>query len=111
VPCGVVCSVILSVFSSGLLNELHSSARPNSIMTVNFKIATGFRYYVPDVDDLVDGADFEVPEGSTVGEFLEMVHFPLRLAKMTLVNGNQADEATVLNDNDQIYLLQPMLGG
>lgn len=80
-------------------------------MIVKFKIAIGFRYYVPNVSELVDGEDFEVPEGSTVGEFLEMINFPQRIATIILVNGNGADKDKVLNENDQIYLVQPMSGG
>ncbi len=80
-------------------------------MIVKFKIAIGFRYYVPNVSDLVDGVDFEVPEGSTVGEFLEIINFPQGIATITLVNGNGADKDKILNENDQIYLVQPMIGG
>ena len=80
-------------------------------MIVKLKIAAGFRYYLPNLSDMVDGADFEVTEGTTVGEILELIHLPQKLATIILVNGKRADKEKVLTKNDQIDLLQPMAGG
>jgi sulfur carrier protein ThiS len=81
------------------------------IMIVKLKVSVGLRYYVPNLDDLVEGGDFEVSEGATVGGFLEMINWPQKVAAITLVNGLRADKDKVLNESDQIYLLQPITGG
>jgi sulfur carrier protein ThiS len=81
------------------------------IMIVKLKVSVGLCYYVPNLGDLVDGADFDVSEGTTVGEFLEKIKWPRKVATITLVNGLRADKNKVLNESDQIYLVQPITGG
>ena len=80
-------------------------------MIVKLKIAAAFRYYFPNLSDIVDGADFEVTEGATVGEFLEKINLSQDAATVTLVNGKRADKEEFLNENDQIYLVHPIAGG
>ncbi|UCE33356.1 MAG: MoaD/ThiS family protein [Deltaproteobacteria bacterium] len=80
-------------------------------MIVKLKAAAAFRYYFANLSDIVDGADFEVTEGATVGEFLESINLPQDAAMVTLVNGKRADKTEVLNENDEIYLVHPIAGG
>jgi sulfur carrier protein ThiS len=81
-------------------------------MMVKLKIAAGFRYYVPNVSDLVQGVEYDVPEGSTLGQLLvEVAGFPEEIITIPLVNGHRVDRDRVLEENDQVYLVQPAMGG
>ena len=80
-------------------------------MIVKLKVAAAFRYYFQNLSDIVEGADIEVTEGATVGEFLKTLNLPQEAATVTLVNGRRADKKEILNENDQIYLAHPIAGG
>ena len=80
-------------------------------MIVNLKIAAEFRYYVPNVDGLINGLDFELPKGSTLENLLQMAGFPEGVITIPIVNGHHAKKDKVLKGNDQIFLLHPMSGG
>jgi hypothetical protein len=81
-------------------------------MMVKLKIAAGFRYYVPNVGDLVRGVELDIPAGSTLGQLLfDETGFPEDIITIPLVNGHRADKDRILVENDQVYLVQPARGG
>ena len=80
-------------------------------MIVRFKISDGFRYYVPGVEDLIHGKDIEVPEGTTMGELIDMAGLPEDVVVIPLLNGVRSDRTKTLHDQDQLYLLHPAMGG
>ena len=80
-------------------------------MMVKLKIGAGFRYYVPHVGDLIQGVELDVPAGSTLGQLLDLTGFPEEISTIPLVNGDRAGKNRILEENDQVYLLQPAMGG
>ena len=80
-------------------------------MYVTIKIAAGFRYYVPNVDHLLEDVVCEVSDGSTIGHVLEKMHFPKNVVSIIFLNGHLASKDNVLKENDQIFLAMPMVGG
>lgn len=80
-------------------------------MNVTIKIAAGFRYYIPNVDHLLEDVGCEVSDGSTIGHVLEKMHFPRDVISIIFLNGHLASRDDVLKENDQIFLATPMVGG
>lgn len=80
-------------------------------MMVKLKIAAGYRYYVPHVSELIKGVELDIPAGSTLGQLLDLTGFSEEINTIPLVNGCRTDKDRVLKENDQVYLLQPAMGG
>lgn len=53
----------------------------------------------------------DIPEGTTVGQLLEMLNIPRQLPLIVLVNGKHAKKENVLKDGDLLHILPPMTGG
>ena len=80
-------------------------------MIVTVQIAAGFRYYLSDVNLLLEGVECEVATGSTVRDVLEHVRFPPDITSIIFINGHNVPMNTQLTDHDRIYLAMPMVGG
>ena len=80
-------------------------------MVITIQIATNFRYYISDVDLLLEGVDLEVSNDSTVRDVLEQVHFPQNITFIVFINGHSSHMDTKLMDYDRVYLATPMVGG
>ena len=78
---------------------------------VKLKIAAGYRYYVPQVSELTKGVELDIPAGATLGQLLDLTGFSEEIITIPLVNGCRTDKDRVLKENDQVYLLQPAMGG
>jgi len=48
---------------------------------------------------------------ATVGALLEKIGFPTDLEKMILVNGRQSNPATLLGEEDEVFIFSPAAGG
>ncbi len=53
----------------------------------------------------------DLDPGATVGALLEKIGFPAGLEKMILVNGRQSNPATVLGEEDEVFVFSPASGG
>ena len=80
-------------------------------MIVNIKIAKSLNHYIKNENKMTDGADFDVPEGTKVSEFLGLVGFPEKAKAVIIINGKNADLDSILFENDRIFLLHPGVGG
>lgn len=80
-------------------------------MLLQLKIARSFSYYFRSLENGVQGVEWEVPDGSTVSDFLSMLSLPERLASVVLVNGVRVNKDRILEENDAVYLAPPMTGG
>ena len=63
------------------------------------------------VDQFVEGVDFEVESGSTIRDAFEQLRFPRNINSTVFLNGHIALMDTKLTDKDRIYLATPMVGG
>ena len=53
----------------------------------------------------------ELEPETTIGRLLEKIDFPTDLEKMVLVNGHRSNEATRLEDGDEVFIFSPAAGG
>lgn len=53
----------------------------------------------------------DLTPGATVGALLEKIGFPSGLEKMILVNGRQSNPATLLGEEDEVFVFSPATGG
>jgi len=53
----------------------------------------------------------DVASGATVGVLLEKIGFPTEFEKMILVNGRQSNPATLLGEEDEVFVFSPATGG
>jgi len=60
---------------------------------------------------LADGGEMEVPDESTVEAALSMLHVPVRVEKITMVNGRRCKMNHVLEPNDELVFFPPLEGG
>ncbi|MEW6664221.1 MAG: MoaD/ThiS family protein [Thermodesulfobacteriota bacterium] len=80
-------------------------------MKVYLKLYATLRQYVPNAAEIARKEGWEVSEGTTARDVLEMVDFPDGLKVLALVNGAHCrDMAAVLKDGDTL-LLYPMMSG
>lgn len=55
--------------------------------------------------------ELELPAGATVKELINASGIPWEEVGLAAVNGTRAEDATVLNDGDQVMLMAPLEGG
>ena len=80
-------------------------------MTIQVKVYGTLRYYKETLEKYVSGEKVEVPEGTSAGAILEMLHLPERVATVLIVNGVHAEKKKILKDGDAVYVISPMSGG
>lgn len=55
--------------------------------------------------------DMDIQEGTTCADLLALIHVPLQLPKVILINGMVKDEKTPLQEGDEVSILPPLEGG
>lgn len=60
---------------------------------------------------LQDSLTLELPEGATVADLLRELRAPERLDVLIAINDEQVDEATPLQDGDEVELIPAIAGG
>ncbi len=80
-------------------------------VTIQVKIYGTLRYYKEIVEKYISGEKVEVPEGTSAGAILEMLHLPERVATILIVNGAYTDKKKILKDGDAVYIISPASGG
>jgi molybdopterin converting factor small subunit len=80
-------------------------------MIIQVKIYGSLSRSVSVPDSLLQGDKCHIPEGATVGQFLEILNVPRELSLVLLVNGKHATKEKVLKDGDLLHVLPPMTGG
>jgi len=80
-------------------------------MRITVNIYAFLRYYLPDPENSMKNKEWDMPEGSTIGQVLKQLKLPKEVRVTVLVNNNSVDERTVLNEGDVIHILPQMVGG
>lgn len=80
-------------------------------MLVEVKIFASLRHHVPVSDKRLEGDKWNIPEGATVAQVMEMLNLPEEEAKIMLINGRSADRERVLSEGDVLHIFPPMCGG
>ena len=79
-------------------------------MKVEVRLFATLARYLPE-DSPVGSATVEVAEGSTVADLAADLGIPPDLARITLVNDADADDARRLRSGDVVTLFPPLAGG
>jgi molybdopterin converting factor small subunit len=80
-------------------------------VNIKVKLYAGLKQYVPSSAELARKEGWEVAEGTTIREVLEMLNLPEGLNIATLVNGVHCREKeTMLREGDAL-LLYPLVSG
>jgi sulfur carrier protein ThiS len=80
-------------------------------MIIEVKLYLSLLRYVPHSERRLEGNKWKVPEGSTVGQVLEMLNLPEEEAKILLINGRYAYRGRILNEGDVLQVVPPLAGG
>jgi sulfur carrier protein ThiS len=80
-------------------------------MIIEVKLYLSLLRYVPHSERRLEGNTWKVPEGSTVGQVLEMLNLPEEEAKILLINGRYAYRGRILNEGDVLQVVPPLAGG
>lgn len=80
-------------------------------MIIKVKLFSTLRHHVPNSDRRLDGDEWDVTEGATVAQVLEMLSLPEKEATILLINGRKADRDKTLNEGDVLHVFPPMAGG
>ena len=80
-------------------------------MIVEIRVFSSLRNYVQPSDNRLDGDRWDIAEGATVSQVLEMLNLPGTGDLILLVNGHHANEESVLNEGDVLSILPPIGGG
>jgi molybdopterin converting factor small subunit len=76
-------------------------------MEVNVKLISTFRKY----QDIVNDDKAHLKNGSTVRDLALKIGLPLKIVKLTAVNGKQTDLDFVLSNGDTVHFFPPAIGG
>ena len=80
-------------------------------MIIEAKIFSTLRHYLPNSPKHLDGDKWDIPEGATVAQVLDLLNLPEKEATILLLNGRNADRDRVLNEGDVLHVFGPMAGG
>jgi molybdopterin converting factor small subunit len=80
-------------------------------MIIEIKVFSSLRNYVQPSDSRLDGSRWDVDEGATVGQVLEMLNLAGRGDLILLVNGHHVNKESVLREGDVLSILPPIGGG
>lgn len=80
-------------------------------MIIQVKLFATLRHYVPNSDRHLDRDKWDIKEGATVAQVLEMLNLPEKEATKLLVNGRNADREKILNEGDVLHVFPPIAGG
>ena len=80
-------------------------------MIIEVKLYLSLLRYVPQSERRLEGNKWKVPEGSTVGQVLEMLNLPEEETKILLINGRYAYKGRILNEGDILQVVPPLAGG
>ena len=58
-----------------------------------------------------DSVTLEMPDGTTVADVIRSLQIPIRLERLTVVNGRDAPSEHRLADGDVLSLFPPLAGG
>jgi molybdopterin synthase sulfur carrier subunit len=80
-------------------------------MVIQIKLFSWLRNLVQSSNNRLDEDKWDIQEGATVGQVMEMLHLAGRGDLILLVNGRHADKQSVLNEGDVLSILPPIGGG
>ena len=84
-------------------------------MQVTLKLFAGLASYLPPSKKNGVEADIVVPEGSTIGDMIELYKIPNKSVHLVMVNGVYINPdqriSYVLKENDALAICPPVAGG
>lgn len=80
-------------------------------LIIEAKVFATLRHFLPDSDRRLEGDKWDISEGATVAQALEMLNLPEKEATIFLVNGRSADREKILNEGDVLHIFPPIAGG
>lgn len=80
-------------------------------MHITVNIYAYLQYYLPDPENAMKNKEWDMPEGSTIGQVLKQLKLPREIRVTVLVNNNSVDEKAVVKEGDIIHILPQMVGG
>jgi sulfur-carrier protein len=78
-------------------------------MVVSFELFATLKKYYP--DGKKGPQEINLPQGSTMANLIIKLGMPDNIRLLMLVNGQQSDKTTALNDKDEIFIFVPAAGG
>jgi sulfur carrier protein ThiS len=80
-------------------------------LIIKIKVLSILRQHLPLSDNRLDEESWNVPEGATIVDVLQVLNMPTELAKIFLVNGIRVDKGQVLSEGDVLHILPQIVGG
>ena len=80
-------------------------------MIVEVKAFSFLEDYLPDSDRRRNNGRWDLPDGFTVDQTLEMLHLPQGEPLVLLVNDRLARRESVLKDGDTLHIIPTVCGG
>ncbi len=80
-------------------------------MVVEIKVFASLRHHIPASKMRLEDNKWDIPEGTSVGEVLDILKIPKEEAKIVLINGRSAKMETILKEEDVLHIFPPMCGG
>jgi molybdopterin converting factor small subunit len=78
-------------------------------MEISLELFATLEKYYP--DGKKGPQKIDLPLGSTVANLVKKLGMPDNIRLLMLVNGQQSDKTTALNDKDEIFIFVPAAGG
>lgn len=80
-------------------------------MVIEVKVYAYLRHYVSVSEKLIQGDKWDIPEGTSVGQLLEILNFPPQLGIVLLVNRVVVNRDRILKEGDILNVLPILAGG
>jgi sulfur-carrier protein len=79
-------------------------------MKINLNLYASLTEYLPD-KARGNPNSIELPEGTTIKEFIEQLRIPLDTPRIIFLNGAHAPLSAFLKDGDRLGMFPPLAGG
>ena len=80
-------------------------------MKIRIRLFANFEQKMPKEQDETGMAPIELPEGTIVQDILDRFEIPYDDAYIILLNGRHAQKDTPLEDNAELSIFPPIVGG
>ena len=80
-------------------------------MVIEVKLYLSLLRHVPQSDKHLERDRWEVPDGATVGQVLEMLNLPDSEARIITVNGRHSYRGKTLREGDILQVVPVLCGG
>lgn len=80
-------------------------------MIIEIKVFASLRHHIPASDSHLEDNKWNIKEGATVAQVLELLNIPEEEARIFLINGRKVERTNTFREGDLLHIFPQMAGG